>query len=803
MLRHPGAIQPSRLFLGAILTGCFLLLVSLAVSDAQVPSAITPDGMLDTVVIPDGRVFNITGGTRPDQGPNLFHSFGQFDVGTGDTAHFVGQPGIDNIISRVTGGSESLIDGRLQSDASLFLLNPSGLMFGPNATLDVNGSFHASTADVLRFVDGATFSAHLNEKSTLTVAVPSAFGFLGADPAGIIIEESTLQVPEGETLSIVGGDIEITGGPQGFLAAPAGQIHIVSVASPGEVVPEISAHGSSLNVESFEHLGNVTISDLVPNDTNGERGGIDTSGERGGTIAIRSGNLLIEDSFILADTLGDIDGPSIGREQGGNVTVQATEMVSLDGSSIYTNTQGQGEGAGDAGTVVVEAPRVTLTGGAQIQSVTFGSGQGGNVTVRATDTVSLEGSFIYVNAVGQGEAAGAAGTVVMEALRVTLTGGAQIQSATLGQGRGGDIALSAPHVQLTDRSSVSAESTGSGEAGNIHIAAQEVALRGGSAVTTTAGQGEASGGNILIGGTITDDGVIIEGVEALTLDGSQMTANTDTGSGANINVGVQRLVLDGASALTANTGAGTGGNLRVGGAVSADGTITARVETVVLRGSRLTANAETGTGGRIDVVTEAFLADPASIINASSQAGGIDGVVNVEAVVSNLSEIVTPLPPDFASAASLLRDQCAARLREGQLSSLVVSGRAGMPARPGGILPSPVFRAERGPMVTSKQAEPLAGAVAFHPEGDGAPAHDMRQGWMSFQHGDFEQAVLHWQQAVRALEREGEADQQSVALAHLAHAYQKLGHYQQALQRLQAAQTLAEKSGDRVLKRPF
>jgi filamentous hemagglutinin family protein len=176
MVRTFRVLQSSRLYSGAVLTGYFLLLVSLAVSDAQVPSVITPDGTLGTAVTPDGRVFNITGGTRPDQGPNLFHSFGQFDVGTGDTAHFVGQSGIENIISRITGGSASLIDGRLQSDASLFLLNPSGLLFGPNATLDVNGSFHASTADVLRFADGAAFSAQLNAKSTLTVAAPLAFG---------------------------------------------------------------------------------------------------------------------------------------------------------------------------------------------------------------------------------------------------------------------------------------------------------------------------------------------------------------------------------------------------------------------------------------------------------------------------------------------------------------------------------------------------------------------------------------------------------------------------------------------------
>ena len=84
-------------------------------------------------------------------------------------------------------------------------------MFGPNATLDINGSFHASTADVLRFADGAMFSARLNEKSTLTVASPAAFGFLSEKPAGIAIEGSRLEVPKSETLSLVGGDVKIVG----------------------------------------------------------------------------------------------------------------------------------------------------------------------------------------------------------------------------------------------------------------------------------------------------------------------------------------------------------------------------------------------------------------------------------------------------------------------------------------------------------------------------------------------------------------------------------------------------------------
>src|SRR5262249_10924552 len=151
----------------------------------------TPDGTLGTVVTQSGTVHNITGGTRPGNGPNLFHSFDRFNVGTNDTASFSGPTGIVNILSRVTGGHQSVIDGRLQSTlpgANLYLLNPSGVLFHPNASLDIKGSFHVSTADYLRFADGATFSTHLGGKSTLTMAPPAAFGFLGNTPAPITIQ---------------------------------------------------------------------------------------------------------------------------------------------------------------------------------------------------------------------------------------------------------------------------------------------------------------------------------------------------------------------------------------------------------------------------------------------------------------------------------------------------------------------------------------------------------------------------------------------------------------------------------------
>src|SRR5262245_39949737 len=203
-----------RLLHPLLLSSGLLLGVLLASGQAQVTTTITPDGTLGTIVTQRGTVHNITGGTRPGNGPNLFHSFDRFNVGTNDTARFSGPTGIVNILSRVTGGQPSLIDGRLHSTipgANLYLLNPSGVLFGPNASLDISGSFHVSTADYLRFADGATFAAHLGEKSTLTVAPPAAFGFLGPMPAPITIQGSALQVSTGKTLLMVGGDLTIQG----------------------------------------------------------------------------------------------------------------------------------------------------------------------------------------------------------------------------------------------------------------------------------------------------------------------------------------------------------------------------------------------------------------------------------------------------------------------------------------------------------------------------------------------------------------------------------------------------------------
>jgi filamentous hemagglutinin family protein len=471
------------------LTGYLLLVVSLAISNAQVPSAITPDGTLGTIVTHDGRVFGITGGTRPDQGPNLFHSFGQFDVGTGDTAHFVAQPGVDNIIGRVTGGSASLIDGRLRSEASLFLLNPSGLMFGPHATLDVNGSFHASTADALRFADGAAFSARLNDKSTLTLASPAAFGFLSEKPAGIAIEGSRLEVPENETLSLVGGDVKIVGRRSAgddpmTMSAPSGQINLVSVASPGNVTMNSPEHMPAVTVDHAERLGVIEVSQTAL---------ISVSGDGGGMLTIRGGHFLVENANIFADTESGSRGAPAG------INVEITEkMILREGALLTTDVLG----AGTAGNIEVTASRLEVTTGAVLGSRAWAgsTGNAGNIAITAEQLTVAEGGHLSADALS--DSRGRAGTVrVMVGGLVELLNGGQLSASTFAQGNAGSVEVRTGELRIDDvgipdqvTGIVSnAERGSSGHAGTVTVTVSSLVelLNGGQLSASTFAQGDA------------------------------------------------------------------------------------------------------------------------------------------------------------------------------------------------------------------------------------------------------------------------------------------------------------------------
>jgi filamentous hemagglutinin family protein len=155
---------------------------------------------------------DITGGTRPVGGTNLFHSFGDFNVPNNNIANFLNSSGLatSNILGRVTGGNLSNIFGTIQTtgfgNANLFLMNPAGFLFGPNATVNVGGMVSFTSADYLRLADGVRFNAAPNAAADalLTAAPVAAFGFLGSNPGALTVQGSQLTVTEGTGLSLVG-----------------------------------------------------------------------------------------------------------------------------------------------------------------------------------------------------------------------------------------------------------------------------------------------------------------------------------------------------------------------------------------------------------------------------------------------------------------------------------------------------------------------------------------------------------------------------------------------------------------------
>ncbi|MEQ8975955.1 MAG: CHAT domain-containing protein [Coleofasciculus sp. C1-SOL-03] len=198
-----------------------------------------------TVVTPNGNQLDITEGSLSRDGANLFHSFEQFGLESGQIANFLSNPEIRNIFGRVVGGDASIINGLIQvtgGNSNLFLMNPAGIVFGENSRLNVPADFTATTATGIGFGEGNWFNAFGGNEYQDLVGNPSGFAFDLAQP-GSVINAGNLAVTEGHNLTLLGGTVISTG----ELAAPGGNITVAAV--PGESLVRISQPGQLLSLE--------------------------------------------------------------------------------------------------------------------------------------------------------------------------------------------------------------------------------------------------------------------------------------------------------------------------------------------------------------------------------------------------------------------------------------------------------------------------------------------------------------------------------------------------------------------------
>jgi filamentous hemagglutinin family protein len=606
-----------------------------------------------------GPNYIINAGMGSLYGSNLFHSFGVFNVNTGESATFIGPAAVQNVIGRVTGGAASNIDGNLSCSiqgANLYLINPAGMMFGPNATLDVTGSFVATTANYVKLSDGGRFDATNPSASVLTLAPVSAFGFLDGNIGAITVDRSYLKTADGKSLSLIGGDINVT---NGYIVAPGGRIDLVSAASKGEV---LLSGATAPDVSSFSKLGNISITHDDPNRLSNSAypifaddgstfsnslANIDTSGESGGAIYIRGGQFVMDRGLIYADTYGSKNGSGIDIDVTGNVKLENRNQPAPDyntvdswtylaGSTIQSGTYSEYSDAGRGGNILIKAGSVDLRDFASISAMTNGPGAGGDINI-TTGSLTCWAGDVSSYSLGVMAGAGNAGKIVINAVSVDLenisTIGAQtyglgaggevnINSDSLalsasfistssiggsfptgemyGIGNGGKIIINAGSVDLKDGSSIEAWSWGPGSGGDINITAGSVTLSGASSFNATSGgemAGAGNGGNIIISAGSVD-----------LKDLSSITAATwGSGKGGDIAVKANSILLDGGTPNGYNaTGIYASANSAGDG-----GSITVDTRTLTMtNGAQISVSAwDSGKGGDVAVKANSILLD--------------------------------------------------------------------------------------------------------------------------------------------------------------------------------------------------
>ena len=594
-------------------------------------SQITPDNTLgdeSSILNPrDEASDSIEGGAV--RGQNLFHSFQEFNVGGGRGVYFANPDAVSNIFSRVTGSNPSNILGTLGVDgaANLYLVNPNGIVFGENSSLDVQGSFTATTAEGIEFSEGGLFNAVEPGESLLTISVPLGLQF-GSSSGSIInrsfVQDETeeyvgLQVPSGENLSLVGGEVRFEAGEA---TASGGNINIGGLGAAGTV--SLSDDGS------LSFPDNVAKADINLTD----EADVDVRGTGGGNINIDAGNLNIEaGNFNSSQIRAGITADSTSIEaQAGNVTINATGAVNLvDGSqiensveigaignsgdidvmtesltltnnaSLDTRTSGVGNagdifiqaeeitfsnstiftevssdgGIGNAGNINVTTNSLLLQNGSSFLADTENRGDAGNILIEAEDFVVLEGldednlrsqitSTVDTN--NNLDVTGNAGNIELNTDSLIINDGGFISTDTSGEGNGGGIEINANYISFANEARVSSDVLGKGNGGNIIINTNILDVNNSNITNLVVGEGK--GGNLTINAS---EFIVVSGERPKARDGVGspggflvQVERDGKGQAGDININTNLLsISDGSKVQVATFGMGNAGNLNI------------------------------------------------------------------------------------------------------------------------------------------------------------------------------------------------------------------------------------------------
>jgi filamentous hemagglutinin family protein len=569
-------------------------------------------------------VDQINGGVT--RGTNLFHSFQEFNIGNRRSVFFTNPAGIENILARVTGANPSNILGTLGvngGNANLFLINPNGIIFGQNARLSLNGSFVATTANAIGLANGDIFSANPVEPlpNQLLNVNPNAFFFnqVAAQP---IINRSTanstgLQVPQGQSLLLVGGEVRLEGGQ---MQAPGGRVELGGVAGTGTVGLSVNGNDLRLSFPVGVQRADVSLNNSAE---------VDVRAGRSGSIAINAQNLNMAGGSGLE--AGIDSGRGSISSVAGDVEINAIGTINLNDSFIANAVRT--EAVGQGGDINIMTGSLSLTNGAQLVTSTRGPrgrGDVGSVNINARDTVSLDGvssdgfqsgafSTVGTGAVGKG------GDINITTASLSLTNGAALAASTFGQGDAGSVKINARDTVSLDGVSVvrsRVELGVMGQGGDVNITTGSLSVTNGAQLSaSTLGQGDAGSVTITAHDTVSFDGVSSDGFQSGAFSTVEPGA---VGKGGDVNITTGSLSLTNHAQLSSGTrGQGNAGNVNI----NAQDTVSFRESTAL---SAVGIGA-VGKGGDVNITTGSLSVTNGAELNASTEGEGDAGRVRIQA----------------------------------------------------------------------------------------------------------------------------------------------------------------------------
>ncbi|NJL51655.1 MAG: filamentous hemagglutinin N-terminal domain-containing protein [Hydrococcus sp. SU_1_0] len=682
---------------------------------------VTADETVNTEVNTNGNTAEITGGET--RGDNLFHSFQDFSVETGNEAFFNNANDISNIFSRVTGGNISNIDGLIRSNgsANLFLINPAGILMGENARLDLGGSFYGSTADSILFEDGEFSATDLSTPPMLTINAPIGLQF--RETAGEVEVRGTgnnlafdltslsfapgetppgLQVKPGETLALVGKGLKLEGGN---LFADGGRIEVGSVNSPSLVNLIATAENWSLDYENVASFQDIELSN---------RASVDVSSTLGaGSIQIQGRNVSLDGgSAVFSFT---------GSQPGGTIQVNATDTLNVTGVSANNQvtsvlyTAASSDGTAKGGDLAIATDQLIARGGAQIGADTYGKGSAGIITVEARESVLLSGTFpdnddapTALGTFVQPGATGSGSQLNLTTQRLTIADGGQLITATIGDGSAATLTANVAFLtEITGTGSaisssvISSDPIPTGDGGKINLETGQLKISD-EALITVSNEGLGDAGDINI----------ISPNIGLS-DRAQIIAETESGTGGNIKLQIDdTLTLDNNSVISAQaSNRGNGGNVNIDANF-----IVAFPNQIAGNGSDIIASAEAGNGGSIKISGESLLGIEArkakdnnrtNDIDASSEFG-LNGTVEIFTPDSVPLQATIELPSNVVEAEPTATQVCNYNREAGANQGLAIAGKGGITPAPDGILNSDnIITSNENSAGTSTIPEPI------------------------------------------------------------------------------------------------